>query len=103
MGQSALSDILKEQFTTEAVNQSSFYLHYSSSEVATHQMEWLLHQNTSYGLDVDNTCYLQDHMQGWVLQCLYANTRRIQENTRKALMRRGIRNDCKKTVTKVHH
>lgn len=98
MGQSALPDLLEEEFTSEAVTQTSFYLHVKtiSSEVAALERCWLLQQNTSYELDVGGPYYLQDHLQCWILKCFSANAR-------KGITRRGIRNDFKKTVTKLHH
>ena len=93
MGRSALPDLLEEEFTSEAVNQRSFYLHVKiiSSEVAALERHWLLQQNTSYELDVGGPCYLQDYLQSWILK-------RLSANARKVITRRGIRNDCKKTV-----
>jgi len=98
MEQSALPDLLEEEFTSEAVNQSSFYPHVKtiSSETAAFEKCWLLQQNAYYGLDVGGPYYLQDHLQGWILKCFSANARKV-------ITRRGIRNDCKKTVTKPHH
>lgn len=79
----SLPDLLDKEFTSDAVNQRSFYVFHNlperpiSSEAVALEKRWLLQQNTPNRLDIVGPCYLQDCQQGWILKYLSRKARKV--------------------------